>query len=784
MSTAKEVTDRWDNASLVNQQVWDWRLADLPRGENRTILDRLYNGDPPFDEALAEENQIEINRNNLEGPNLLGNARRQWNSAMLKAGNFFNIAVHRGARNMRREYGHTITKHINRVLRKSMPYKEQRRQTGAAVMLHGIGPTHWDTRRGMVPDVVPISSVMVPSETLVSGANIDRFAIFREYTPAQLYTLTHGPKKDPGWQMETVMSQWEYVRQMTQKQPNATAYQYMPERIEELAKQDLGFWGSDAVPTIDCWDFYFRGAKDTDGWYRRIILDWGVTQENYKQYPAGGNPPEKPDNSSFLYTSGDRRFANSLNEIIHFNFGDCSAVTPFRYHSVRSLGWMLWGVCDLENRLHCKFNEAIFEQLLWFFRVAGNADMTRIKKALFNHMGVIPAGVAMVKNEERYKPDAALIEMAFNRNQSAMQRFSSSFTQDGGKNEKEMTATETMARVNTVNQLVSGMMQLAYEYEEAKDYEICRRACIRTLPDPMAKAFQRACLDDGVPEEILDSECWELTEERTLGSGNKQIEMAQVQFLQQLRPKLGPDAQRKVDHISIESALDDAAIAEDLAPLEGQTKVSSSMHDAMLSTERLMRGLIFVPSPDMVYEDYVKVWLADLTQMVQGAVESGGMASLADIIGWQTMDRTIESFLQIMDSDEEQADKVRGYRQQLAQQMNEVKAFVQRLQQQMKAQQANGANGNGEAQAAVAAEQAKTLAEIQANQAMAAQKLKNAEASHAQKTAQRQVQFEMDQQREDRRTNAEIRRKADQHALDITAGRIKTLDQATEEEQA
>jgi len=76
------------------------------------------------------------------------------------------------------------------------------------------------------------------------------------------------------------------------------------------------------------------------------------------------------------------------------------------------------------------------------------------------------------------------------------------------------------------------------------------------------------------------------------------------------------------------------------------------------------------------------------------------------------------------------------------------------------------------------------MAEIQANQALAAQKLKNAEASHAQKTAQRQVQFEMDQQREDRRTNAEIRRKADQHALDITAGRIKTLDQATEEEQA
>lgn len=766
MSEPTPSPGRWDNASLVEQQVWDWRLADLPRDENRTILNRLYNGDPPFDEALAEENQIEINRNNLEGPNLIGNARRQWNAAMLKPGNFFNIAVHRGPKHKRREWGHTITNHINRILRGSMPYKEQRREVGAATMLHGIGPTSWDTRRGLVPDILPISSVLVPSETLISCRNLDRFAIFREYTPAQLWKLTHGPKKDPGWQMDVVQSQWNYVREQTQKQPNATAYQYMPSRIEELAKQDLGFWGSDAVPTIDCWEFYFRGDKDTDGWYRRIILDWGVTEENYKQY--GRKPPKEPKNENFLYTSGKRRFANSLNEIIHFQFGDCSAVTPFTYHAVRSLGWMLWGVCDLENRLHCKFNEAVFEQLLWFFRVAGNADMTRIKKALFNHMGVIPAGVTMVKSDERYKPDANLVEMAFERNQAAMQRFSSSFTQDVSKGEREMTATETMARVNTVNQLVSGMMQLAYEYEQAKDYEICRRACIKHSPLTQARDFQRSCLEDGVPEEILNTECWELTEERTLGAGNKSIEMAQVQFLQNMRPHLGPDAQRKVDHISIESATDDAALAEDLAPVEGQKQISPSMRDAMLATDRLMRDLIFVPQPDMVYEDYVKVWIADLTQMVQTAVKSGGMASPSDILGWQNMEKTINVFLQIMESDEEEKEKVRQYRDALGQQMNEVKGFIQRLQQQAKAQQRNGGD-NGE--------QAKAMLEIQLEKAKGDIKLKNMQASHAQRTAQRQVQFELEQQRDDRRTNAEIRRKADQHALDITANRMKTLQE-------
>jgi hypothetical protein len=767
---------RWDNASLVEQQVWDWRLADLPRDENRTIINRLYNGDAPFDEAEAEANQIQINRNNLQGPNMLGNARRQWNAAMLKPGNFFSVTSHKGPKIKRREISHSITKNANFVLRKSQPYKEQRRQTGAAVMLHGIGPTTWANRTSPVPAVIPIASVLVPSETYLDMENLDRFAIFRELTPSQLWSLTHGPSVDPGWNMKVVESQYEYVRSMVQKQPNATAYQYMPSRIEELSKQDLGFWGSDAVPTVDCWDFYFRD-DEAGGWKRRMILDWGITDGNYGEHSGKAAPKTKSggDNGNFIYTSKDRKFADSLEEIIHFNFGDLSVVTPFTYHAIRSLGWMLWGVCDMENRLECKFNEAVFEQLLWFFRVTGNADLTRIKKANFMHMGVIPSGVAMVKSDERYKPDAALVDMLFRRNADRMQSFSSSYTQDNShaQSGREQTATEVMARVNTVNQLVSGMMQLAYDYEESKDYEILRRLCNPDSKAKESKLFRRLCLEEGVPPEVLaDPECLEISEDRVLGGGNKTLEMAQVQFLRGMRKDLPPDSQREVDHISIESSTDDAALAERLAPLDGKAEVSSSMHDAQLTTERLMRGLPFVPTRDMVAEDYVKVWIADLTQMVQGAVQSGGMANPSDILGWQNMDKTINALLQLMSQDPEEMEKVRRYQEQLSQQMNEVKAFVQRLQQQQKAAAKQNGNGNGNG-----ADYAKAMLELQTDKAKADMKLKNMQASHAQRTAQKQVQFELDQQREERRTNADIRRKTADHALDLAASRMRSFQE-------
>ena len=91
--------------------------------------------------------------------------------------------------------------------------------------------------------------------------------------------MTHGPKIDPGWNMKLVMNQLKYVAEQVRKEPNMAAYQYMPERIDELIKQDGGFWGSDAVPTIDVWDCYFREAEDGKGWYRRIFLDWDLGKD-------------------------------------------------------------------------------------------------------------------------------------------------------------------------------------------------------------------------------------------------------------------------------------------------------------------------------------------------------------------------------------------------------------------------------------------------------------------------------------------------------------------------
>jgi hypothetical protein len=322
------------------------------------------------------------------------------------------------------------------------------------------------------------------------------------------------------------------------------------------------------------------------------------------------------------------------------------------------------------------------------------------------------------------------------------------------------------------------MLSLAYTYEEHCYREICRRYCIKGNPDKDVREFRLACLKQGVDPKMLDVERWDVTAERVLGGGNKTLEMAQVQFLQGMRKNLNPDAQRRVDHIAIESSTDDPALAEELASLSSQKKVSTSTMNAQYATERILKGLPYSLPQDAVVEDYVLVWLSDLkalTEQMQQPMIGMDAKSLA---GAFALAQAVEPLIQKLAEDPEEKEKANGYDSALKQLEQHLQALSQKLQQQMKAQQKT--NGNGEAAAGAAkvqAEQAKTAAALKGKLMIDQAKAKNMLESHGQKTAQKQIQFEMSQQQKDRAAAADLRRKHIDHAHDTMLSGMKALQE-------
>jgi hypothetical protein len=748
------------------------RIADQTRAQDRTVLLQLYNGNPPFDEETEEENNIQFNRNDLSGPNLLAMARRQWFGAFYKPSNFFVARPDSGPSHKREEWSQHFTKFANRTLKRDRRMVGQVKSTGSNTLLFGIGPVNWKDRRTVIPTPIPVSSLLIPSETEIDNFdNLECFAIFREWTLSQLHDMTHGPKVDCGWNMEMVQSAYDYIKDDIRKSPNSLAFQFMPERVEELKKQDKGLYGTDAVPTIDVWDFFYR-AEDGKGWFRRIILDWGIGLDlsSYK-----GSKPQSKNKEAFLYTSGDRKYADSVEEIIHCQFGDCSPYAPVKYHDIRGLGWMLWGVCDGQNRLHCKFNEGVFEQLMWFFQTAGNQDLVRLKKANFEHMGIIPQGIKFLTQQERFTPNAPLIQMAFARNRQLMSDSATTYTQeyDKGSEGQARTATETMAIVNSSQALASGIFEMAYTYETFKYREMVRRLCLKNSTDPMARAFRLGCLKAGIPEEMLDVEKWSIEPEQVIGGGNKTLQMATVGFLNQIRQNLTPRGQRIVDNLSFTAATDQPELAEEAAPLGDDKPISNSTNVAQLATERIMRGLPFKAPKDAVGEDYVMVWLEDMALQIQKIMQRGGTATQDEIAGLNNLGQHIDQFLQIMASNPSDKPKVREYQDAFGQLMNHVKGLEQRLQQAMKAQA--GGNGNGQQGG-----DPKDAAKAQAIVSFGKVKEGIAERSAASRTRQKEEQFQKGEVRKDQQTAADIARSGVVTRHELMANRLKVLTEAAE----
>lgn len=770
---------RYSTAASIESEVWNLKIVEQGRSRDRALIDSLFNGDPPWKKGERPETPNTVNTSFLEPSKISHDARRQYSNAFLKPGNFFTVKVDRGPRHKRADYGTIVTEKINRPMKRSLSNRETLRNVFAQLVVHGVGARTWDHPQKWHSTMQAIGDVLIPSRTLLTMENLTKFAVFRRYTAEQLGAMIRGPHIDEGLDVPLVKKCMAWARANPIGQVSTWSDSaYNPERSIEDFKEDGGAYSSDQIPTINCWDFYFLDDAGKDqGWRRRIILD---TNENSV---TAGSTNIIGGRNQFLYDSGERVFAKELSNIIHFQFADGSATAPFRYHSVRALGLLLYSVCHLQNRLRCRFTEAVFESLMQFYRTASTDEQEWLQKAALLDKGVLAQGVEFVKGGDRWQVQLDLIQTCLQMNRQSMEDNSSSFTQDfdfadNSKRSEAMTATQVNAEVSASSALVGAMLQESYGYEEFKYREDARRFCIKDSTDPDVRTFRVECLKEGVPEEVLDSACWDISAERIIGGGNKKMELAQCGLLMKEYARYGPKQQRIILRKYTLAATDDAALTTELAPVEPD-RTTEGRQDAQMATASLMLGLPFDEKSGIDEIGFIEGLLGNMAiiikQIEAGAGANGqekAMATQQQIIGLTNVAAHIKKHVAILGQDPEEQSRARQYSDALGNMENLVKGYAQRLQEEMQAAaEKNGHDPEMEAKIKLMVAEGMAQMELKQKQAQLDEQLKVAK-------------FKADEGRKDAMLASDLKRDKLQLSTELSMDAAETrvgieLDRAT-----
>jgi len=746
--------------------VQDLKRADEIRAPNRALIQKQMNGEPPFSASQMAENKIDVSFNTKSGTNLLAQANRQFCNAFLKTAYYFNVTLEDAPVDKAMEWAQVLTKEANRPLKRSREYYHQVRSTGGGVMLTGIGAKMWTPfSDDWCPYFVAIEDLLIPSDTQVT-MDMDHFAVRRGMTYWELFSKTFkkGKNIDPGWNTKAVRAMLAAIKDKTVSEQQWD-WQNSPERAAELFKQDATYWQSDAVPKIWLWDFVSRD-EESGKWNLQIVPD-----ENWTATYGNANEPV-----AFVYDS-KKPIADKLDKILHVQFGDGNVKPPFLYHSVRSLAWLLFDLCQVQDMTLCRFTSKVFEDMMLLLRVVDPSDRAAVDKIHFGlRYGLLPEGIGFVKREERYQFDPQLSQMLMAQLRQHMGESASSYTQDiDSGTEKERTKFEVQALLAQTSALLSSLLNNAYIQAEFEYREICRRLCDPKSRNKDAIAFRKRCKERGVPDKFLNTERWEVRSESVMGGGSKQLELAAADKLMSVRQFMEPSAQNRTLHKLVLAVTDSAAEADALAPLK-PNKITDTVFDAALAWGSLMTGIPMPVKEGDSHREVVETLLRMMAMKVQQIMQSGGVGTPQDVLGLLNANQYVAQHIALLEQDESEKQRVKQYGDVLGKLMNEVKAMAQR-QQEAAAQQ----NGHQDPE---------TMAKVQAIAMTTQAKVAAKQMSDQQKLAQKDAAFRQKQAHEMEKTRADLFVKGMEGTMEAgaeqarSAAEVKAIEKKADAEAA
>lgn len=749
--TKKDSKKEFKNASAVENVVKAMRDITDIRAADRAMIESLFNGKRPYSVEEQEKYQIQINVNFGMGKRIMRDANTQVNAALLHPGIMFKATLERGQVDKRDEWSDVFTTEIHRPLQFGVSgrrYYFLMKSRTASICMHGIGALLWVNPFRWMPRFVPIEDLLIPTETLCDFTNLRYFGVNVYLTPGELVDMALGDKVQKGWNDKMVKEVLDSMEKVYNEGVPPT-WRDQPSAMRQVHKENHGMYYSDAVPKIRCTWFFYQEVDEPNKWYRLLIL-----REAYGEAKPG---------KDFLFDGSDKPFADDISQILGMQYGDNNLVAPLKYHTTRGLGTDLYAPVETDNRLRCQFVQAVFENLLMYFRIQDPSDRDRLKQIVLAQYGILPEGLNIVPQSDRHQINQAAVEEALAQMKDINQDSASSYLPGQSGTEKEMTAKEATIKLNQANVMVSGMLQSLYLQEAFIQQEIVRRFCKKGSGDKDVKEFQQRCIKQGIPEDLLyDDKAWRVTPERVLGGGDKTQAQQEAGWLWQNKEQLDPAVQPAVKRLVVGTLLNDWNKAKQLVPL-AKVESTSGTQAAENVFGTLMTGNQTALRKGIDLQGYIGTLLRMMGSVVQRIMQTGGVSTMDELVGLATVAQNLQQHISALAADVKMKPLIKQFGDALGQILNEVKGIGQRTMEQRQAQQqAQMGDPAGAAKAKSAMLMAQTKAQI-------------AQANAALKQKQKSIDFALDQQRQDLRLAAEIRRQDLQHHSEIAHANAQHL---------
>jgi hypothetical protein len=238
-----------------------WNIADqlardnVGREQKRIRIFKQYNRFPPTEYSKLAQKTLPFSSNVCWGQLefIVNNQKSSYYDVITERQACAEIKTKFGNERERLVHSENITKAFDHAIREWPGYLYNKEQDITSMLLYGKGIGMWTSPLGWMPEAVPLSDLLFPSNTKVDFSNLEEFVRRVRLTPYQLYKVIKNREAAEalGWNVDAVIDAIRFQRSFLET--NKTREEFY-RTISEASFN----WNLSVNQTIDLYEIYWQ----------------------------------------------------------------------------------------------------------------------------------------------------------------------------------------------------------------------------------------------------------------------------------------------------------------------------------------------------------------------------------------------------------------------------------------------------------------------------------------------------------------------------------------------